>query len=113
MYWMTGILGLILVMAPFVFGYSSNAPALWSSILVGLATIVISWIEGAKHDKESWEYWTAGTLGVIAVSAPFVLGFGSVTAALWTSVVIGVLIALFAGTKLSMTVRHKTRHVTW
>lgn len=109
MYWMTGILGFILMIAPFMFGYSDNAVALWASVLVGLATLVFSWIEGAQHDKETWEYWTVGVLGILAVFAPFVLGFGYLSAALWTSVVVGVLIVLFAGTKLSMGTMHKVR----
>ena len=109
MYWMTGILGFVLMIAPFMFGYSYNAPALWTSVLVGLATIIFSWIEGAQHDMQTWEYWTVGVLGVLAVIAPFILGFSALTAAVWTSVVAGVLITLFAGTKLSMGVGHRAR----
>ena len=100
----------VLVMAPFMFGYSFHAPALWTSVLVGLATIAFSWIEGSQHDSERWEYWTVGILGIVAVLSPFVLGFTSLTAALWTSIVVGVLIALFAGTKLSMGVGHKAQY---
>ena len=113
MYWMTGLLGFALMVAPFLFGYSYNAPALWASLLVGLATVGFSWMEAAVHDRETWEYWSVAALGAIAVIAPFLLGFADLTIALWTSIVLGVLIALFAATKLSMNVGHKTRHVTW
>ncbi len=110
---MTGILGFALVIAPILFGYSHNAPALWTSVLVGLATIAFSWTEGKNHDSELWEYWSVVILGGTAVVSPFILGFTELTAALWTSIVLGVLIALFAAMKLSMNVGHKTRHVTW
>lgn len=101
MYWVTGILGLVFVLAPFVMGYSENTAALWTSILIGGATIVVSWIEGTQQDREQWEYWTAAILGIIAIVAPFVFGFGEQAVATWTSVIVGGLIALFAGSKLT------------
>src|SRR5438105_2925230 len=100
MYWATGILGLVLAVAPWIFGYSNNTPALWTSLLVGGATIVVSVIEGARADREPWEYWAAGLLGLVAIVAPFVLGFSTYANALWSSVGVGVLIAIFAGAKL-------------
>ena len=113
MYWTTGFLGFVLMIAPFMLGYEGNPVALWSSILVGLATVVLSWMEGAQHDTQTWEYWTVGSLGIVAIVAPFVMGFGSLTEALVTSIVVGILITLFAGAKLSMGVGHKARHGTW
>ena len=101
MYWITGILGLAFVLAPYILGYSNNTAALWTSILIGGATIVVSWIEGSQRDREQWEYWTAAVLGVVAIVAPFIFGYGEQAAATWTSVVVGGLIALFAGSKLT------------
>lgn len=113
MYWMTGISGFVLMIAPFTLGYSQNAPALWISVVVGLATIILSCMEGAQHETKRWEYWTIAILGIIAIVAPFVMDFGYLTSALVTSIVTGMLISLFAGAKLSMGVGHKTRHVSW
>lgn len=100
MYWLTGILGFALTIAPFVFGYANNTPALWTSIIIGLSAMTVSWIEGARNDREQWEYWTAGILGIVSIVAPFTLGFSSHVIAMWTSVTIGVLLAVFAGSKL-------------
>lgn len=100
MYWVTGVVGLILAIAPWIFNYTGNTVALWTSLIVGVATIIVSWIEGAKGDRERWEYWTAVVLGVIAIIAPFVLGFNSSTSALWSSVILGVLVVIFAGGRL-------------
>lgn len=97
MYWMTGILGFVLAVAPWVFGYADNSAALWTSLLIGVATIVVSWIEGIQADKEQWEYWTVAILGVVAIFAPFILGFTQATSALWTTIVMGGLVAVFAG----------------
>lgn len=101
MYWTTGILGLALAVAPFVLSYSDNTAALWTSVLVGGATIVVSLIEGLQADREQWEYWIAGILGVVAIAAPFALDFSNHATAVWTTVIAGTLIALFAGSRLT------------
>ena len=101
MYWLTGILGMVLVFAPFILGFANNAAALWTSLIVGMATIILSWMEGVEEDSESWEYWIAGVLGLVAIAAPFVFGFSAHAVAMWTSVVVGVLIAILAGSKLT------------
>lgn len=101
MYWATGILGLILAVAPWMFGYSTNLVAMWTSLLIGVATVLVSWMEGAQSDREPWEYWTAVVLGVIAIIAPLILGFGSLPSATWSTVILGILIAIFAGSRLS------------
>lgn len=101
MYWVTGAIGLILMAAPFIMQYSDNSVALWTSILVGLATVVVSWIEGVRERKENWEYWAAALFGLAAIAAPFALNFSSHATAMWTTVVAGIFIVLFAGSELT------------
>jgi bacteriorhodopsin len=105
MYWVTGILGLILAVAPWAFGYNDNMVALWTSLIVGAATIIVSIIEGAQADRQQWEYWAAGILGLVAIFAPFVFGFGNYANAMWSTVILGVLIAVFAGSRAFSTGR--------
>jgi general stress protein CsbA len=94
MYWITGILGLALILAPFVFGFSANTSAMWSSIVLGAVITLASIVEGWTRDDRNWEYW------VVAILAPFVLGFSSVSGALWTAIILGAVVALLAGTKV-------------
>jgi uncharacterized membrane protein HdeD (DUF308 family) len=101
MYWVTGVLGLILAVSPFVFGYSDNTAAFWTSILIGAATIVVSLLEGIQDDRKNWEYWMVIVFGAVTIVAPFLLGFSNLDAARWTSVIVGVLFVLFAGTRLT------------
>lgn len=100
MYWITGILGLAFTVAPFVFGYSDNTIALYTSLILGAAVVVVSVVEFFKEDKEDWEYWAAGIVGLVASVAPFVLGFSTHRQAMWTSVVAGILLIVFAGGRL-------------
>lgn len=106
MYLLTGFLGLALIAAPYFFGYSGDMLALWTSLIVGAVLIIASIFEGIAADKERWEYWVVGAVGVAAIFAPFVLGFTAPGAALWTMVIIGMAAVLTAWTKLSRSQTH-------
>ena len=103
MYWITGILGILLIFAPFVLGYSGDSPALWSNIILGAIVVIVSAIKGFVPDRTRWEYWLAALMGLLAILAPFVLHFTVAVTALWTSIILGIVIAVLAGYKaLSM-----------
>ena len=81
MYWLTGILGILLIIAPFILGYRGDSPALWSNVILGAIVVIVSAIKAYIPDTTRWEYWIAGIGGVLAVIAPFVLHFSAVAAA--------------------------------
>lgn len=91
MFWVTLILGLALVLAPFILGYNNNAPALWTSVILGAVMALVSGYKAAVKDVADWEYWVAGIAGLLAVIAPFVLGFSAQATAMWTVIILGVL----------------------
>ncbi|MBI4498070.1 MAG: SPW repeat protein [Chloroflexi bacterium] len=98
MYWVTGILGLALLVAPFVLGFSDHTAALWASLLLGGAITLVSVVKALAQDAmATWEYWIAAIAGVVAVVAPFLLGFSDHAAALWTSLLLGTAVAALAG----------------
>ncbi|CAN5180268.1 hypothetical protein BH09PAT1_BH09PAT1_7220 [soil metagenome] len=100
MYWITGILGFLLMVSPYFFGYADNSAAFWTSGIVGGITLIVSSIEWVRMGTEKWEYWTAAALGIIAVSAPFIFGFSHITQALWITIGVGVLLTIFAASEL-------------
>jgi len=97
MIWFTAFLGLVLMLAPFIMGYADNTVALWSSIIMGLIVLAVSIYKGVKHDKARWEYMVIAIVGLFAVFAPFILGFSTIGLAVWTLVVLGGILAYFAG----------------
>lgn len=100
MLWSTGIAGLALILAPFVFGYTTNPTALWTSIVLGAVMTIVAAYKMVLKDVARWEFWVAGGAGILAVLLPFVLGFRTETAALWSNVVVGLIVALLAGNAL-------------
>lgn len=97
MYWLTGILGALFVIAPFALGYRDNSYAMWTSVILGAVVLLASIWEGYDAHKGKWEYWVVGIAGILAVIAPFVFGFTTITLAMWTAIILGVLMLLLGG----------------
>ncbi|MEZ4659799.1 MAG: SPW repeat protein [Caldilineaceae bacterium] len=97
MYWLTGVLGLALAVAPFLLGYSDHQMAMWTGIVLGVVVLVASIFEALDDSKAKWEWWVAGVAGLIAVIAPFVFGFSALATALWTMMILGVVVLVVAG----------------
>ena len=97
MIWFTAFLGLMLVLAPFIMGYTNNTIALWTSIVMGLIVLAVSLYKGIKHDKAQWEYMVIAIVGLLAVFAPFILGFSAINVAVWTLIILGGILAILAG----------------
>ena len=97
MYWLTGVLGLAMAVAPFAFGYNTNSFALWTSIVLGLIVALASFYEAMDAAKAKWEWWVVGIAGILAVIAPFVIGFTPATVAFWTIIALGVIVFFVAG----------------
>lgn len=100
MYWVTGILAIVSAAAPFVFNYSQNTAALWTSLGVGGMLMLTSLFEGAAQEKENWEYWVAGIVGLGAIAAPFVFNFSGIGSAVWTMIAVGIITVLVSGTEI-------------
>lgn len=100
MYLLIGFLGLVSIAAPYMFGYNQDVTALWTSIIIGAVLVITSVLEGFAADRERWEYWVAGGAGLVAILAPFVLGFSALASALWTLIIVGAVAILASWTKL-------------
>jgi hypothetical protein len=100
MYWITGILGVLFIAAPILSGYTDNTPALLTSIIAGGVVLAMSGLEFLKEDREVWEYWVVGISGIVAIISPFVLDYSGRQIAIWTTLLLGVMVALVAGSKI-------------
>ncbi len=85
---LTVILGVAMVIAPFLFDYSTNPAALWTSFIMGTIIAALSYLQHFR--------W-AMLAGMITFFLPPVLGFSGVSPALWTCLIVGSLVATLAG----------------
>jgi hypothetical protein len=88
MNWVTAICGVVMVIAPFLFGYSGNPTALWTSLIIGIVIAVLGYLKSYK--------WTTAA-GILTLLAGFVLGYSGVGAAASTYLAVGSLVTLLAG----------------
>ncbi len=100
MYRFMSILGLALAIAPFVLGYSADTTALLTSIILGLAVALPAGYRAVTGDEARWELWVVGTAGVLAMVAPFLVGFTSDGAAKWAHAYVGSVVGCVAWVEL-------------
>ncbi len=107
MHRVTGILGILLIIAPFVLGYRTDSPALWSNVILGIVVLLASLWKAYRPDATYWEYWVAGIMGILAIIAPFVLGFTPVVAAMWASIILGVIVLILSAYEVYELAKHQ------
>ena len=97
------VLGVWLILSPWLLQFAANAGALWNAVVVGVIIAVLAL--AALIEFREWEEWAGMVLGVWLVVSPWVLGFAATgavvetgaVAATWNFIVVGLLtIALAA-----------------
>ncbi|MDQ0189024.1 SPW repeat protein [Alicyclobacillus cycloheptanicus] len=93
MKWRNGLAALIgiwFIISPWVFSYSNDTGALWTSIVIGaIQLIVAAWAMG-KSDSSgwgTWQTWIYLLTGIWFIIQPFVYALS--TGATWTTVILG------------------------
>lgn len=92
--WINLILGIWLIITPFLFGFSGQTMALRNAVISGIVTSVIAL--GAVSAFMVWEEWLNFIVGLWLIVSPWVLGFSMVTAAVWNLVIVGLLVVFFS-----------------
>jgi hypothetical protein len=106
--WINLVLAACLFIAPWVLGYTEEPMAAWTSFI---SAIVVGGVAlAAIVAFTEWEEWLSFALGIWVVLAPWVLGFTGVTLAVWTHVILGVLVAAIAAWEIWQV--HHAPHVT-
>jgi hypothetical protein len=93
------ILGLWLIIAPWVLDYSSQNNAVWNQVVIGIAVATLATARVAAPEKFASLSWTNFVLGTWLVIAPFVLRYNDTTntaAIYWNDIIVGVLILALA-----------------
>jgi uncharacterized membrane protein len=92
------ILGAILFLTPWLFGFAGESRPAWNAWVCGAIVAVVAL--GALIQLQEWEEWLNGVVGLWVLISPWVLGFTADTHALWSHVILGILLAALAGVEL-------------
>ncbi|TCU20145.1 SPW repeat protein [Rhizobium sullae] len=89
--WANLVLAVCLFISPWVIGFSAETMPSWNAWIA--AVILGALAVAALSVFAEWEEWANLVLGLWMVVSPWVLGFTANASAMWTAVVMGVLIA--------------------
>lgn len=92
--WVNLILGVWLFVSPWILAYAMQDAAAWNAYILGAAIVVFAAI--AAYMPKAWEEMINTLLGVWLVLSPYVLGFAAQTMIAVHTVVVGVLVTVFA-----------------
>src|SRR5438045_2291099 len=89
--------GIWLIISPWVLGFNDMAmsAALWSTLLSGMAVLVLAGIRLATTGTEGLS-WLNLLVGVWLIVSPFVLAFSAAQTAMGNAIFLGILVAIFA-----------------
>ena len=89
-----GLLGIWLVLSPWLLRYDANTTATANMVVVGLALFAAS--VGAILAPRAWEEWVEAALGAWLIVSPWALKFGGLPDAMYTAVGTGVVVLVLA-----------------
>jgi len=100
--WLNAILGIWLILSPFILGYGNVTSATWNDIIVGiLLAVVAGWVASARV-ASSAPKWFCFILGIWLIFSPFILGFSGQAVPFWNNIIIGIVSAVLAAWAASM-----------
>jgi len=95
--WTSVFAGLWAIVAPFAIGYYTvNRVATTESVVIGILIGAFAlWLAWDEHTPQYVDY-VLGALGLWSVAAPFALAYRELTRALYSDVVVGVIVFVLA-----------------
>jgi uncharacterized membrane protein HdeD (DUF308 family) len=90
--WINLVCGVLLFVSPWALGFSGDLMAARTAWVGGVIIFIMG--GAALMQFAEWEEWVALIVGALVIVAPWVLGFAAIHAAMWSCVVLGVIVAL-------------------
>lgn len=89
--WANVILAACLFVSPWVIGFAADMMPSWNAWIVGV--IIGAMALAAISTFAEWEEWANLVLGLWLIVSPWILGFAANVNAMWTSIILGLLVA--------------------
>jgi hypothetical protein len=104
--WINMILGVWLIISPWVVGFASRPTALWNTLILGVVILIAGLY--ASRTRSAGPSWWNVVFGIWLIISPFILGYRSLEAATADDVVLGIavgILGLLAGAAKAATGR--------
>jgi hypothetical protein len=88
------VLGLWLIISPWVLAYTAQTTAAWTAHAVGVVILVMAAL--ALYAFHTWEEWINVALAAWLIVSPWLLGYSAVQAATWNQIVVGLAVGVLA-----------------
>lgn len=92
------LLGLWLIISPWIAGFATSQVALWNAVILGVVIAAMSL--AALTRFRDWEEWADMLVGAWLIASPWVLGFATMTIATYNVVLVGIATLVLAGWSL-------------
>ncbi len=100
MIWSNLLLGLWLMLSPFVLALLNRTifKVLWDDLILGfgIATFSLCRLLSRRHEEIAIADWIVTALGILTLINPFLFSYYKVTVATWNNVIIGGVVFLLA-----------------
>ena len=96
--WINLILGLLLVISPWLFGFAATTSAMWNAVILGVIIAALSIAAISAYAR--WEEWVNALAGLWVLFSPWFLGFSGVASAAWTHFIIGIAVVVIAAIEI-------------
>jgi hypothetical protein len=101
------ILGIWILISPFVLGYSGNISAMWNNVIVGIVIVMISAFRIWARSSPSLS-WINFAAGIWLIISPWAVRFIAGPGFAWHQVVLGIVVAIVAAVSAMGTSRSYT-----
>jgi hypothetical protein len=88
------LLGIWLVVSPWVLAYADETMAAWNAAVVGVVIALAAALALVAYQR--WEEWITAALAAWLIASPFVFGFAAMQAAAWNQFAVGSLVGVLA-----------------
>ncbi|HZR06332.1 MAG TPA: SPW repeat protein [Candidatus Udaeobacter sp.] len=92
--WVNVLLGIWVILSPFVVQFARLPAAMWNNVIVGILIALLALIRTSMPRQSGWS-WANVIVGIWMIISPFALGVMT-TAILWNNIILGIVIALVA-----------------
>lgn len=100
--------GVWLIISPYVLGFSAFQAATTNSVILGIIIAAMA-IVRMSIARSTWASWANVILGVWLLVSPFLLLYFDLLTPTWNSIVLGLIVVVFAGWNTRLAFRERQR----